>query len=347
MRQITYCEALCEGLSQEMEKDPSVFVYGIGAPDKGALFGSLDGIFERFGTSRCKDTPISEDTMTGVGIGAALAGMRPVHVHIRVDFLLLAMNQIANSMSILTYNSGGELSVPMVIRVVIGRGWGQGSQHSKSMMSNFARIPGLKVIAPTTPRDAKGMLISAIRDDNPVLCFEHRWLYWQKGACEVAPFEIELGKAAVIREGADITIIAVSWMNVEAVQASQMLENYHGVSAEVVDLRSLAPIDWQTIFESVRKTGRCLVAENDWLMCGISSEITSKIYEQIGSDLIGVIPRIGFAPSPCPTTRALENQFYPSAKDIFKSVEQIFGLSPANTSPEEFFSHERRFKGPF
>ena len=302
MRQITFCEALREGLSQEMDLDSSVFVYGIGVHDKNAVFGSLDGIFERFGSDRCRDTPISEDTMTGVGIGAALAGMRPVHVHIRVDFLLLAMNQIANSMSILAYNTAGAISVPIVIRVVIGRGWGQGSQHSKSMMANFARIPGLKVIAPTTPRDAKGMLISAIRDNNPVICFEHRWLYWQKGECELEPFTVELGRASVLKEGTQLTIIAISWMNVEAIQARDMLQKYHGISAEVIDVRSLSPIDWDTILASVRKTKRCLVAENDWLMCGISAEIATKVYEELGDGLLGSVSRVGFAPSPCPIT---------------------------------------------
>ncbi|MFH0731800.1 MAG: alpha-ketoacid dehydrogenase subunit beta, partial [Candidatus Omnitrophota bacterium] len=167
MRKISYCEALREAMSQEMERDPNIFVYGIGVPDHKRVFGSTVGLVEKFGPERCFDTPLSEDAMTGFGLGAALNGMRPIHIHIRVDFLLLATNQLANMVSSYRYLSGGELKAPMVIRAVIGRGWGQGSQHSKSMYSIFAHIPGLKIVLPTTPKDAKGLLVSAIRDDNP------------------------------------------------------------------------------------------------------------------------------------------------------------------------------------
>ena len=208
MRKISYCEALNEAMYQEMERDPSVFVYGIGVPDHKKIFGSTAGLVEKFGIERCFDTPLSEDAMTGFGLGAAINGMRPIHVHIRVDFLLLAMNQLANMVSAYRYTSGGTLKVPLVIRAIIGRGWGQGSQHSKSMYSVFAHIPGLKVVLPTTPADSKGLLISSIRDNDPVIVIEHRWLYWQKGDVPAEPFTIPIGEANVIREGKDITIVA-------------------------------------------------------------------------------------------------------------------------------------------
>ena len=178
MRAISFCDALAEATRQEMERDPSVFVYGIGVPDHKKIFGSTVGLVEQFGPDRCFDTPLCEEAMTGFGLGAAINGMRPIHIHIRLDFLLLAMNQLVNMISSFTYSTEGRVRVPMVIRAVVGRGWGQGYQHSKSLHSFFAHIPGLKVVLPTRPSDAKGLLISAIRDDNPVVFIEHRWLYW-------------------------------------------------------------------------------------------------------------------------------------------------------------------------
>lgn len=347
MRKITYCDAINEAMHQEMERDSSVFTYGIGVPDHKSIFGSTEGLLEKFGSERCKDTPICEDAMTGVGLGAAMNGMRPVHVHIRVDFLLLAVNQLANMVSTMRYSSGGKTKVPLVIRAVVGRGWGQGFQHSKTMHSLFAHIPGLKVIAPTTASDAKGMLISAIRDDNPVIILEHRWLYWQEGDVEEAPFEIELGKANILREGTDISIIATSWMNVEAAHAANILRKSHNINVEIVDVRSFAPLDTETILNSVKKTKKCIVVDNDWSFCGFSAELSAMIYENCFSTLSAPIRRIGFAHTPCPTARHLENEFYPNALNIVREIEDMFELDEADLSDEEFYSHEERFKGPF
>ena len=346
MRKISYCEALNEAMSQEMERDPTVFVYGIGAPDHKRIFGTTVGLVEKFGPERCFDTPLSEDTMTGFGLGAAINGMRPIHIHIRVDFLLLAMNQLSNMVSNYRYTSVGKLKVPMVIRAIIGRGWGQGSQHSKSMYSVFAHIPGLKVVLPTTPRDAKGLLISAIRDDNPVIFIEHRWLYWQEGEVPEEPYTIPLGEATVLREGEDITVVAISWMNVEALKAAEILSR-RGVSIEIVDPRTIAPFNEELIIKSVEKTGRCIVADNDWLNCGFSAEVAARVSEKCLSKLKSPIYRIGFAPTPCPTVRHLENEFYPNAVKLIRATEKMLGLEPTDLSKEEFYSHERRFKGPF
>lgn len=346
MREISYCKALNEAMFHEMERDPNVFVYGIGVPDHKKVFGSTNGLVEKFGLERCFDTPLSEDTMTGFGLGAALNGMRPIHIHIRVDFLLLAINQLANMISGYTYSTGGKLKAPIVIRAIIGRGWGQGFQHSKSMYSIFAHMPGIKVVLPTTPNDAKGLLISAIRDDNPVVFIEHRWLYWQEGEVPEKSFTIPIGAGNIIKKGKDLTIVATSWMNVEALKAAEILSR-RGIDIEIVDPRTISPLDDNLIIKSVKKTGRCIVADNDWVHCGFGAEVAARVSEKCFGDLEQPVQRIGFAPTPCPTARHLENEFYPNAINIIRLVEKMLKLSPTDLSKEEFYSHEKRFKGPF
>ncbi len=346
VRKISYCQALNEAMSQEMERDSSVFVYGIGVPDHKKIFGSTVGLVEKFGPERCFDTPLCEDSMTGFGLGAAINGMRPINVHGRVDFLLLAMNQLANMVSAYSYVTAGELNVPMVIRAIIGRGWGQGFQHSKSMYSVFAHIPGLKVVLPTTPRDAKGLLISAIRDNNPVVFIEHRWLYYQEDEVPEEPFTVPLDGANILHEGKDVTVVATSWMNVEALEASEILGR-RGVSIEIVDPRTIAPFNDELIIESVARTGRCIVADNDWLNCGFSAEVAARVSEKCFGRLKAPVHRIGFAPTPCPTARPLENEFYPNAVNIIRAIEKMLGLESTDLSNEDFYSYENRFKGPF
>jgi pyruvate dehydrogenase E1 component beta subunit len=346
MRSLTYREAINEALTQEMERDASVFVYGIGVPDHKAIFGSTLGLAEKFGKERCFDTPLAEDSMTGFGLGAAVNGMRPVHVHMRADFLVLAMNQLANMVSSYTYGSGGTLNVPMVIRAVIGRGWGQGFQHSKSMHSVYAHIPGLKVALPTTPKDAKGLLISAIRDNNPVIIMEHRLLYDVSGEVPEGLYTTPLGEAHILREGRDVTVVTVSWMSVETMKAAEIMQK-HGISIEVIDARTISPLDEETITESVRKTGRCVVADNDWTHCGFSAEVAARVSSACFTDLKSPVARLGFAPTPCPCTRPLENYFYPNAVDIIRTIEKMLGLETIDLSGEDFYSYEKRFKGPF
>lgn len=329
-----------------MERDPTVFVYGIGAPISNQMFGSVKGIAERFGPDRCFDTPLSEDAMTGFGLGAAINGLRPVNVHIRVDFLLLAMNQLVNMVSTYSYSTMGKIKVPMVIRAVVGRGWGQGYQHSKSLHSYFAHVPGLKVVLPTTPRDAKGLLTAAIRDDNPVVFIEHRWLYWAVDDVPEEPYTIPIGEGNVVRTGDDVTVVATSWMNVEALKAAEILEK-RGVGVEVVDPRTIAPFDDSIAVESTKKTGHCIVADNDWLSCGFSAEVAARVSEKCFAELKTPVMRIGFAPTHCPTVRSLENEFYPNTVHIIRAVEEKLGLNPMDLSGEEFYSYESRFRGPF
>jgi pyruvate dehydrogenase E1 component beta subunit len=284
--------------------------------------------------------------MTGFALGAAIKGMRPIHVHIRIDFLLLAMNSLVNMISSFTYGTGGRNKVPLVIRVIVGRGWGQGYQHSKSLHSYFAHIPGLKVILPTSPRDAKGLMISAIRDDNPVIFLEHRWLYWAEEDVPEEPYTIPIGKGRIVRQGKDISIIATSWMNVEAKKAAEILEK-HGVDVEIVDPRTIAPLDEDIIAESAAKTGHCIVADNDWSFSGFSAEIAAMVSEKCFGRLKSPVTRIGFAHTPCPTVRVLENEFYPNAVNLIREVERKLNLPQIDLSKEDFYSHERRFRGPF
>lgn len=342
---ISFREALALALAREMEADPSVFIFGLDVPDHRRIFGSTQGLVEKFGIERCFGTPLSEDAMTGVALGAAISGLRPVHVHIRADFMLLGMNQIANMISNLRYMSGGKLHIPLVIRAIIGRGWGQSAQHSKSLHGVFAHFPGIKVVLPTTPQDAYGLLRSAIRDDNPVIFLEHRWLYDIVGEVDDEQI-IPLGVPAVRRRGDAVTVLCTSWMNVEALKAAEVLAR-RGIELEVVDVRAVCPLSEELIVESVCKTGNCIVADYDWAFCGFGAELAALVGHQCFGALKRPVERLGFAHVPCPTTRPLENLFYPSAIDIIRAVEQMLGLEEADLSGESFYSHEQRFRGPF
>lgn len=345
-RKITYQDAINEALIQEMRRDKNVFLYGIDVADHKRTFDTGKNILELFGPKRCFSTPLAEDSLLGFGIGAAINGLRPVNVHIRIDFLLLAMNQLINIASSFRYGSGGVFSVPLTIRAIIGRGWGQGFQHSKTMQSIFAHVPGLKVIMPTTPSDAKGMLVAAIRDNNPVIVLEHRWLYYQTGDVAKELYETEIGKANILRKGKDLTIVATSWMNVEAKEAADILKE-RGISAEIVDPRTIFPLDEKTIAQSVKKTGRCLVADCDWLYCGFSAEVAAMVSQKCFNALKAPVERVGFARTPCPTVRILENEFFPNAFNIVRAAEKILKLKPMDLSSRTLYSYENKFKGPF
>lgn len=343
MGMITYGEALREGLKAAMQKDKTVFVMGIGADDHKAIFGSTKGLLEQFGKERVFDTPLSEGAMTGVAIGAALAGMKPVHVHIRTDFMYLAMDQLLNLAAKWRAMFGGAMNVPIVVRAVIGRSWGQGAQHSQSLQSFFMHVPGIKVVMPTTPYDAKGLLTSSIFDPNPVVMIEHRLLYYISGEVPDHYYEIPFGKAAVRRPGKDLTIVANSYMVVESLKAAEFLEQ-QGIDVEIIDPVTLVPLDEETILKSVRKTGRLLVLDTSWITCGASAEIAALAAEKAFEALRKPVRRMGMVQTVCPVSKPLENIFYPNAKSISQTVCEMMDREVPDT---EVPMLSTQFKGPF
>ncbi len=345
-RELTYAKALYEATAQEMERDSGVFVFGLGVDDPKAMYGTTKDLHVRFGQWRNFDTPLSEDAMTGVAIGAALAGMRPIHVHQRMDFLLLCMNQLVNLGAKMSYVFGGHYSVPLVVRAIIGRSWGQGAQHSQSFHSYFMHVPGIKVVAPTTPYDAKGCMIAAIRDNNPVIFVEHRMLYNNRGLVPAEPYALPFGKARLLTKGDDITIVAISHMVVESLRAYHHLLDV-GIHANIIDPVTLSPLDAESIIESVERTGRLLVVDNSWTAAGASSEIVARVVEHIQGRKAIQVKRMGFAPTPCPTTKPLENLFYPNARTI---AAQAYAMvkGKADWVPQGEEAREiAEFKGPF
>jgi len=348
LRTLTYAEAIREATEQEMERDSAVIVLGLGVDDVKAMYGTTEGLVEKFGHERISDTPLSEDAITGAVIGAALAGLRPIHVHQRMDFLLLAMNQLINVAAKSRYMFGGRVSVPIVIRAIIGRSWGQGAQHSQALHSFFMHVPGLKVVAPTTPYDVKGLMIESIRDDNPVIFVEHRLLHRsQVGYVPPEPYSVPFGKARVLGEGDDVTIIGISHMAVECLRSRGHLAGV-GIGAEVIDPVSLSPLDMGTILRSVEKTGRLLVVDNAWVNCGASAEIVARTAEHFQGTGLKVVRRMGFAPVPCPTTRVLEDSFYPNGKTIAAEAYRMIHKNAVPWMPEGEDTLEAiQFKGPF
>ncbi len=343
---LTYAQALNLAMKHEMKANPDVFAFGVDIADHKRTFGSGKDLVELFGSNRYFSTPVSEAAETGMAIGAALSGLRPVQIHARADFMLLAMNQLINMASIHSYLSEGQSPVPITVRCMIGRSWGQGPQHSKAMHSTFAHFPGLKVVMPSTPQDAYSLLRAAIQDDNPVLFFEHRWLYDIEGEVDDERREIYYSKFVKYSVGHNLTIVASSWMVVEAIQAARILED-NGVGVDVVDIVSAVPFNDGAIINSVRDTQHVIIADNDWAFCGLSSEISAQITEQCFSSLKKPPVRIGFTHTPCPTTRPLETLFYPTAETIVRAAEKLLDLDPIDLSQESFNDYTNRFKGPF
>jgi len=346
-RILSYTDAIREATEQEMERDSSVIVFGLDVDDPKAILGTTRGLLEKFGPNRVFGTPLSEDAMTGAALGMALAGMRPIHVHIRMDFLMLAMNQLVNMAAKTRYMFGGQESAPMVVRSIIGKSWGQGAQHSQGLYSFFVHTPGIKVAVPSTPYDAKACLLAAIRDNNPVMFVEHRLLYYQKGHVPAEAFVSQPGKARVAVAGKDVTIVGISYMQVECLRAQKYLESA-GISAEIIDPIWLSPLDIDTILASARRTGRLIVVDNAWLNCGVSAEILAAVAERLAPQESIAMRRIGFAPVPCPTTPSLENHFYPDARRIAAAAFDLVKGKPQQWMPEEREDLKAiEFKGPF
>lgn len=344
-------DAIAEACRQEMERDEKVFVFGLDVDDHKAIQGSTAGLLKQFGKERLFSTPLSEDAMTGVAIGAAMAGYRPVHVHIRMDFMLLTLNQLVNMAAKAHYMYDGQLKVPLVARTMVGRSWGQGAQHSQALHAMFMHVPGLKVVAPSNAYDAKGTLIAAIRDDNPVVYMEHRLLCNMQSYVPEEPYVVPLGKGRVMREGKDVTIVGISHMVIESLRAAKLLDKI-GIGTELIDPISLRPLDIDLIVQSVKKTGRLLIVDNGWLTCGASAEIMARVMEELPQGLNGKaipIARMGFAETPCPTTRSLEDLFYPNGRTIAQKALSLIDPAGKAKLPEsdEGVTEIDEFKGPF
>lgn len=322
MRVLKYVEALNEAHSQVLNDDPRVIVMGEGVDDAGGIFGSTIGLYERFGKNRVIDSPIAENGLTGVAIGAAIAGMRPIFIHMRMDFLPMCMDQIINHAAKWNYMTGGRVNVPIVIRAIIGRGWGSAAQHSQSLYGLFQKVPGLKIIAPATPYDAKGMLIQAVADGNPVLCVEHRWIYDALGPVPEETYKIPFGEGIIRNEGADVTVVGISQMLFETIKAARILEK-EGISVEVIDPRSLVPLDLDIIENSVRKTGRLVVVEPACRIGGIAAELVCRLIEKSPDILKAPFQRIGFADTPTPCSPALEAAYYPDSDHVVNIIRDM------------------------
>lgn len=352
MRELSYASAIREATIQSMERDETVYLMGLGATDPKGIFGTTLGLEDRFGSSRVLDMPTAENGMTGVAVGSALVGMRPVMVHQRIDFTLLALDQIANSAAKWYSMFNFQRSVPLTIRMILGRGWGQGPQHSQSLQATFGHFPGLKVAMPVTAYDAKGMLMSAIADPNPVLVLEHRWLHNIVGAVPEDAYETPLGIARVAREGGDVSVVATGYGVLESLRAAEVLEK-HGVSAEVLDLRSIRPLDEATILKSVRKTGRLIAVDSGWKTFGVAGEIVSIVSELAFDALKSAPIRVCAPDTYVPTAPALANEFYFSTVDIVNAAGRFFGLprmadADCGLDPARLKDvPDKSFRGPF
>ncbi len=322
-----YRVALREALAEEMERDDSVYLVGEDIGKFGGAYRVTEGLLDRFGPTRVVDAPIAEEAIVGSAIGSAMLGLRPVVELMTINFSLVAYDQIVNNAAKIRYMFGGEAKVPLVIRMPGGAGHQLSAQHSHSFEVLYGLIPGLLVVAPTTPEDAKGMLKSAIRTDNPVMFLESMSLYNVRGMVPDGDYTTPIGKAAVRRAGTDITIVGVSRMAVLAHEAAKQLEE-EDIDAEVIDLRSIRPIDWPPIVESVRRTSRCLVVEEGWATYGVTAEIAAGVQERCFDYLDAPIRRLGGAQVPMPYSLPLEKASIPTSEDVKKMAREVVGRKP-------------------
>jgi pyruvate dehydrogenase E1 component beta subunit len=318
-------QAILEGIEQAMSQDNSVICYGLGADDPKGIFGTTLGLQKKFGAERVFDMPTSENAMTGVAIGAALAGLKPIMIHQRLDFFLLALDQLVNNAAKWQYMFGGQSSpVPIVIRLILGRGWGQGPTHSQNLQAWFNHIPGLKVVMPASAEDAKGLLLSSIFDPNPVVFLEHRWIHNLEGDVPVGDYRIPLGRAKLLSSGDQVTIVSMSYMTVEALHALEHLRAMN-VSVDLLDLRTISPMDWPAIETSVKKTGRLLVLDTSNETNSVAGEIIARMSMR-HFDVLKVAPRrLALPDHPSPTSPALSENYYQRAEHIVEAVGLMLG----------------------
>lgn len=348
---MTFAEAINDALHEAMDIDSDVICYGLGVPDPKGVFGTTLGLQEKFGSERVFDMPTSENAMTGIGIGAALYGLRPVMTHQRLDFALLSMDQLVNNAAKWRFMFGGQRGVSITVRMILGRGWGQGPTHSQNLQAWFAHVPGLKVVMPATAEDAKGLLLSSIFDSDPVIFLEHRWLHNLLGDVPEGDSRIPLGKARRMREGDDITVVGISYMSIEALHAVDHLAT-QGIHCDLLDMRTVRPLDMDTIEESVKRTGRLLVLDSGNLTGSISGEIVATVTANCWGSLKNAPQRMAMPDCPEATSPALTESYHVRAEHIGEKIGEMLGREI------EFVSlfHKRKhphdvpgdwFSGPF
>lgn len=323
MPKLNYASAIRNAFEQLLRSDSRVFVIGQGVWSPWYAGSSLKDLDKEFGRERIIDSPVSENATTAAAIGAALAGMRPIVFHPRMDFMLLAVDPIVNQAANWSYIFGGQTGVPLVIRAVINRGGEQGAQHSQALQAMFMHVPGLKIVMPATAYDAKGLLVAAVYDGNPVMYIDDRWLYDEVGDVPEEIYSVPIGKAAIRRIGTDVTVVATSYMASLSLQASVILES-RGIDAEVIDLRSIKPWDQACVLSSVRKTGRLVVADAAWKTCGVAAEIAATVASEAFDGLKAPIARVCLPDAPAPTSAPLEKAYYLGVDDIVSAVEKVF-----------------------
>lgn len=347
----TFAAAINEALHCALEQDPAVICYGLGVTDPKGVFGTTSGLADKFGSARVFDMPTSENAMTGVAVGAALGGIKPVMTHQRLDFFLLAMDQLVNGAAKWNYMFGGQTPVPLTIRLIIGRGWGQGPTHSQNLHAWFAHIPGLKVVMPTTPADAKGLLLASIFDPNPVVFLEHRWLHNVTGDVPRADVRVPLGAANLARTGQDVTIVSSGYLTVEACTAADYLAT-RGISSDVVDLRTIKPLDWETIAVSVSTTRRLIAVDSGAYTGSIAGDIIARVAEQKVGPLAAPPVRLAMPDIPEPTSPALTRGLHTRAGDIAEAALDLLDLPHGDVrealpEPSPHDVPGKWFNGPF
>lgn len=319
----TYSEAIRDAISEEMDKDNKVIIMGEDIGLQGGVFGTSKGLFKKFGSQRVIDTPIAEGSFVGCAIGAAITGLKPIVEIMYIDFITLAMDQIINQAAKIKYMFGGKANMPLVIRTEGGGGRGNAAQHSQSLEALFVHIPGLKVVMPSCPYDAKGLLKSAIRENNPVIFIEHKLLYSEKGEVPDEEYYVPLGKADIKRNGKDITVIATSYMVKKILALSVKLEENEGIDLEIIDPRTLNPFDYDTVINSLKKTGKVLIVHEACRTGGIGAEISSRIMEKAFKYLAAPIRIVAAKDSPIPYAKILEDAIIPSEKDIKEAILEM------------------------
>ncbi|HDD31378.1 MAG TPA: alpha-ketoacid dehydrogenase subunit beta [Thermococcus litoralis] len=323
VREITFAEALNEALDYEMSKDPKVVVMGEDVGQYGGIFGVTKGLLEKYGEERVRDTPIAESGFIGTGVGAAASGLlRPVVELMFIDFLGVAYDQIYNQAAKIRYMFGGKAKIPIVIRTVSGAGASAAAQHSQSLHALFVHVPGLKVVYPSTPYDAKGLLISSIEDDDPVVFIEHKMLYGIKGPVPEEPYSIPLGEADVKKEGKDVTVVATALMVHRALEVAEKLEE-EGISVEVIDPRTLVPLDEETILNSIKKTGRLVVVDEAYPRCSFATDIAALAASKAFDSLKAPVKLVTAPATPVPFSPALEKEWIPSTEKIEKAIREV------------------------